>query len=198
MLFLKRVAFATPVVFTLHQCVVSVAKVSGTSMQPTLNDAEFPQRLPTFQDHVLINRLSARRHSFVRGDIVTLWSPEASNTCLIKRVVGMPGDWVRVPTKTNKHQLKHVPPGHCWVEGDNPNASRDSAIFGPVPLALLTGTVSYVVWPPWRARRLERTPAPRQKTNGCCDTGANEDALDSPVTVTKAADSARIAAIDAS
>ena len=41
------------------------------------------------------------------------------------------------------------------MEGDNADASRDSNAFGPVPLALLTGVVSYVVWPPWRARRID-------------------------------------------
>lgn len=62
---------------------------------------------------------------------------------------------VAVQTERNRHQLKHVPPGQCWVEGDNADASRDSNAFGPVPLALLTGVVSYVVWPPWRARRID-------------------------------------------
>jgi hypothetical protein len=79
------------------QCVGTVAKVSGTSMQPTLNAAEYPQRVPFFLDHVLINRLAARRYDFQRGDVVTLWSPESQGTVLIKRVVGVAGDWVRVP-----------------------------------------------------------------------------------------------------
>jgi signal peptidase I len=59
-MFLKRVAFASPIVFTFHQCVGSVAKVSGTSMQPTLNHADFPDRLPFFKDHVFINKIAAR------------------------------------------------------------------------------------------------------------------------------------------
>ena len=78
----------------------TVAKVSGTSMQPTLNAAEYPQRTPFFLDHVFINRMAARRHSYQRGDVVTLWSPEKEGTVLIKRVVGCAGDWVRVPVTT--------------------------------------------------------------------------------------------------
>jgi inner membrane protease subunit 1 len=58
-----------------------------------------------------------RRCTFARGDVVTLWSPESTNTELIKRVVGMAGDWVRVPTEKNQHQLVNVPKGQCWVEG---------------------------------------------------------------------------------
>ena len=81
------------------QCVCTVAKVSGTSMQPTLNAAEYPQRVPFFLDHVLINRLATRRYDFQRGDVVTLWSPESQGTVLIKRIVGVAGDWVSVPVR---------------------------------------------------------------------------------------------------
>jgi inner membrane protease subunit 2 len=165
-LFLKRVAFATPIVFTFHQNVASVAKVSGTSMQPTLNEADIGGKPPFFQDYVLINKVAARRLNYERGDVVTLWSPESDNTCLIKRVVGLAGDWVRVPTEHNRSQLKHVPPGPCWVEGDNSAASRDSAAFGAVPLALLTGTVEYVVWPPWSVRKLEAGLPPKRRAVG--------------------------------
>lgn len=94
-------SWALCVVFAGHraQCVCTVAKVSGTSMQPTLNAAEYPQRVPFFLDHVLINRLAARQYDFQRGDVVTLWSPEAQGTVLIKRIVGVAGDWVSVPVR---------------------------------------------------------------------------------------------------
>ena len=94
-----------------------------------------------------------RRHGYVRGAVVTLWSPEDERVMLIKRVIGLPGDWVRVPTERNTHRLQHVPPGQVWVEGDG-TCSRDSTSFGPVPLALLTGQVAAVIWPPWRAQTL--------------------------------------------
>lgn len=37
--------------------------------------------------------------------------------------------------------LKQVPEGHCWVVGDNLGNSRDSRMFGPLPLALVRGKV---------------------------------------------------------
>lgn len=70
-------------------------------MQPTLNAAEYPQRVPFFLDHVLINRLATRKYDFQRGDVVTLWSPESQGTVLIKRIVGVAGDWVSVPVQAN-------------------------------------------------------------------------------------------------
>ena len=32
-----------------------------------------------------------------------------------------------------------IPEGHCWVEGDHSEWSRDSRSYGPVPLALVRG-----------------------------------------------------------
>jgi len=38
-----------------------------------------------------------------------------------------------------------VPPGHVWLEGDNPKESLDSRYYGPVPLALIQGRVTHQV-----------------------------------------------------
>jgi len=54
--------------------------------------------------------------------------------------------------------LIRVPAGHCWVEGDNPWLSRDSRDFGPIPLGLITGVVSCVVWPPSKIGRVPPRP----------------------------------------
>ena len=40
-----------------------------------------------------------------------------------------------------------VPEGHCWVAGDNQAHSRDSRLFGPLPLALIKGKVIARVFP---------------------------------------------------
>jgi inner membrane protease subunit 2 len=86
--------------------------------------------------------------------------PDFCNTCFTKLLV-------------------QVPKGHCWVEGDNAEVSLDSKSFGPVsfsegfgasfsccslryfwfgmqiPLALLKGRVTNVIWPPSRFGRVE-------------------------------------------
>lgn len=48
-----------------------------------------------------------------------------------------------------------IPPGHCWLVGDNMTASRDSRIFGPVPLALVRGKVLAKINSPFSYQWLE-------------------------------------------
>lgn len=48
--------------------------------------------------------------------------------------------------------LDQVPQGHCWVVGDNFPYSRDSRMFGPLPLAMIKGKVIGKVLP-WSERR---------------------------------------------
>lgn len=81
-----------------------------------------------------------------------------------KRVIGMPGDYVSVITPGRsdedlgkdaeegdwanvKEQMIKVPEGHCWVAGDNLDWSRDSRVFGPLPLGLIRGKVMAVILP---------------------------------------------------
>ncbi len=70
------------------------------------------------------------------GDLVVSRDPEARSTVLIKRVssVGSNGDLL--------------------VSGDNPNVSRDSRHFGPVPRELVVGRAFYLYLPAERRRGL--------------------------------------------
>ena len=40
-----------------------------------------------------------------------------------------------------------VPDGHVWLQGDNESNSTDSRHYGPIPEALVTGTVFIKIWP---------------------------------------------------
>ena len=81
-----------------------------------------------------------------------------------KRVIGMPGDFVSVITPGRRdtdieaddvdgkwasvrEEVIRVPEGHCWVQGDNLEWSRDSRLFGPLPLGLVKSKVLAVILP---------------------------------------------------
>lgn len=70
-----------------------------------------------------------------------------------------------------------IPANHIWVEGDNKDGrkSLDSNHYGPIPLSLVEGKVTHVVWPlasggrvrweewkgeKWRVRKGKKEQAP--------------------------------------
>uniref|UniRef100_A0A453LBJ5 Mitochondrial inner membrane protease subunit 2 n=2 Tax=Triticinae TaxID=1648030 RepID=A0A453LBJ5_AEGTS len=81
------------------------------------------------------------------------WTPVDHQRKAIKRVIGLPGDWISVP---ETKEIRKIPEGHCWVEGDNGSVSRDSRTYGPVPLGLVQGRVTHVVWPPRKIGRVDK------------------------------------------
>lgn len=73
----------------------------------------------------------------------------------VKRLVGLPGDVVSIHISELHEKLQvtlqsksdangvlvwHIPPGHCFVQGDG-LISSDSITWGPIPIKLLTGLV---------------------------------------------------------
>ena len=93
-------------------------RVEGASMQPTYFHGE----------HVIVDRRAYRRRPPAPGDVVVLHDPEEPERHLVKRVVTPPPDASR-------------PRDAVYVLGDNPEDSRDSRDFGPVPVALIVGRV---------------------------------------------------------
>ncbi|GJN38438.1 hypothetical protein PR202_gb27476 [Eleusine coracana subsp. coracana] len=97
------------------------AAVHGKSMNPTFD--------PKPTERVLVEKLSLDRYNFSRGDVVVLRSPSDHRDLNVKRLIALPGDWIQVP---EKQEIRQIPEGHCWVEGDNAGVSWDSREYGPV------------------------------------------------------------------
>jgi nickel-type superoxide dismutase maturation protease len=93
-------------------------RVEGASMQPTYFHGE----------RVIVDRRAYRRRPPAPGDVVVLRDPEEPARHLVKRVAGPP------PGAEPRRDA-------VYVLGDNPDESRDSRDFGPVPLALIIGRV---------------------------------------------------------
>ncbi|TDH09871.1 hypothetical protein EPR50_G00092580 [Perca flavescens] len=87
-------------------------------------------------------------------------SPKNPQQKIIKRVIGLEGDFIR--TLGYKNRYVRVPDGHFWIEGDHHGHSLDSNSFGPVAVGLLHGRASHIIWPPNRWQRIKASlPANR-------------------------------------
>lgn len=130
-------------------------QVSGPSMSPHVSSGEF----------VMIDTLAYRFHTPSRGDIVTFRHDDATPELYIKRVIGIPGDRIRIdrgvvyingarlsepyvqfPDGRSEAEIA-VPPDDVYVLGDNRAVSEDSRAFGPVPESALTGKAIAGIWP---------------------------------------------------
>ncbi|HUA08093.1 MAG TPA: signal peptidase I [Candidatus Acidoferrales bacterium] len=130
-------------------------QVSGPSMSPHVSSGEF----------VLINTVAYRFGAPKRGDVVTFLHDGATPELFIKRVIGLPGDRIRIDrgvVYVNGNPLSEpyvryhddrsapeitVPPQSVYVLGDNRAVSEDSRVFGPVPDSDLTGKALAGIWP---------------------------------------------------
>jgi len=108
--------------------------------------------LPTLAnsgDWVLQESFSHRMNPprIARGDVIVAISPYDPSRSICKRVMGLPGDTVCVdPTKPVPEHIV-VPKDHVWLMGDNYTNSRDSRVYGPVPMGLIRGRIVAKVWP---------------------------------------------------
>jgi signal peptidase I len=143
------------VLFLVINAVSARVRVDGLSMLPTLKDGEF----------VLVNRLAYRIGEPARGDIVVFRSTTNFDLDLIKRIIGVPGDDVRVADGrviVNDLALSEpyinaeprysgewsVPQGYLFVLGDNRNDSSDSHAWGLLPVQNVIGKAILIYWPP--------------------------------------------------
>jgi signal peptidase I len=132
-------------------------QVEGTSMMPRLENHE----------RIFINKFVYRFRPIQRGDIVVFRYPPDPSKSYIKRVVGLPGEWVKIEdgrTMVNgvplaepylrdhylDHQSSpplHVEPDHYYVLGDHRDSSNDSRVWGTVARKYIYGKAVFVYWP---------------------------------------------------
>ena len=134
--------------------VLPVLQIEGTSMEPTLTNG----------DIVLLTKTT----SFNRGELCGFsWN----NKLLIKRVIGIPGDWIEIDTdgtvylngeKLDEPYAQQLSMGECDLEfpfqvpqeqyfvlGDMRESSIDSrnTLIGCVEKDQIVGKVFFRIWP---------------------------------------------------
>lgn len=142
------------VVVLIRSFIITPVKVDGASMVPTLSDNE-----------ILI--LKKYDHTFERFDIIVF---DYNNNRLIKRVIGLPGDYVeykddklyingkhvKEPFTRNSNttdfklediELDKVSKDCYFVMGDNRDNSTDSRIIGEVCMEDIKGSTNFSIFP---------------------------------------------------
>jgi signal peptidase I len=147
------VLLAIIVIVFLYQPV----QVEGNSMMPRLVN----------QERIFINKFIYRVEPIRRGDIVVFRCPVDPSKSYIKRVVGLPGEWVEIKegrVQINGQRLDEpylspadvdqqsyppvrVEPDHYYVLGDRRGFSNDSRVWGTVERRLIYGKAVFVYWP---------------------------------------------------
>ncbi|KAM0879333.1 hypothetical protein ACQ4PT_034309 [Festuca glaucescens] len=145
----KTSAIGSAVGLAISDRYVTIVSMRGDSMHPTLTASDSAFR----GDVLLAERGCLDKYKFSRGDVVIFKCPSDHKEDFVKRLVALPGEWIQIPTS---REIIKIPAGHCWVEGDNAARSWDSRSFGPIPLGLIKGRVTHIIWPPSKMGRLER------------------------------------------
>ena len=132
-------------------------QVEGTSMMPRLVNHE----------RIFINKFLYRLEQIQRGDIVVFLYPLDPSKSYIKRVVGLPGEWMsiregRVFINDRPLNESYLPPSyldhenypptyvereHYFVLGDHRESSNDSRVWGTVDRKYIYGKAVFVYWP---------------------------------------------------
>ena len=153
----RDLLLAIMVLFFIILFLYQPVKVEGGSMEPGLED----------QERIFINKLVYRFESIERGDIVVFRYPRDTRKSFIKRVIGLPGDRIRIlsgrvyvngvplpePYVPEDYQDARsyaetvVPANAYFVLGDHRNSSNDSREFGPIMRGYIYGKAVFGYWP---------------------------------------------------
>jgi signal peptidase I len=154
---LRDMVLSSLLAFTVFLFFYQPVQVEGTSMLPLLKNHE----------RIVVNRIAYHVESIQRGDIIVFHYPLDPAESFIKRVVGLPGDWVSIrdgQVYVNGRRLSepyvlpayldqetytpvHVAPNHYYVLGDHRDFSNDSRQWGTVARKYIYGKAVFAYWP---------------------------------------------------
>ena len=156
------VVFAVSIFLFVYLLVLQPHKIKGQSMEPNFHDGEY----------LLTDKVSYRLGEPKRGDVVVFRAPPSYTDEFIKRIIGLPGDRVKVEAGkvylngaivkegylpddfiTRSGQFAQegkeitVEDGTYFVMGDNRDHSLDSRGLGLIEKRYITGRAWIIYWP---------------------------------------------------
>lgn len=175
---LRVVIISLAIILPIRYFLVQPFYVKGASMEPNFYDHEY----------LIIDELSYRFRAPDRGEIVVFRYPKDPSQFFIKRVVGLPGETVKIQNAELEIVSEEEPRGilleEVYIEegnysyitkevkldedeyyllGDNRRSSLDSRTFGPVSQDLIVGRAWLRGWP---IDRITRFVAPVYEIDG--------------------------------
>ncbi|MEA3376984.1 MAG: signal peptidase I [Chloroflexota bacterium] len=162
-------ALLTLIVFLILNTLTGRFQVRGSSMEPTLQDGQY----------LVISKLAYWLRPPKRGDIVVFHPPNGASDDYIKRIVGLPGEQLRIvdgEVRVNgvaveePYVVRQGAYSGSWeleadkyfVLGDNRANSSDSHTWGTLPEENIIGKAWLCYWPPeaWGLVEHEEFPEP--------------------------------------
>ncbi len=158
----KIVIISLAIIIPVRYYLIKPFYVKGASMEPNYYDHEY----------LIIDEISYRFGEPQRGDVVVFRSPFESGQYFIKRVIGLPGDKIKIESGKITVYNETKPQGQVLEEeyllpatktlgdvdvkldaaeyfllGDNRSASLDSRAFGAVRRENIVGRTLLRGWP---------------------------------------------------
>ncbi len=167
----KVVAISLAIVLPVRYFLIQPFFVKGASMEPNFEDGEY----------LIVDELSYNLGSPERGEVVVFRYPKEPSQYYIKRIIGLPGERIKISggqiTIFNSlhpdgfvlnesdylYNLSRTPgsidlmlgAGEYFVLGDNRGASSDSRVFGPVNKDDIIGRAWIRAWPANRITKFD-------------------------------------------
>jgi signal peptidase I len=161
--FLQGIVVILAVMVMVYLFIMSPQEINGQSMDPTFHNGEY----------ILTNKIGFKFENPQRGDIVIFKSPMNKDVDYIKRIIGLPGDKVKLlngimyingkpldesaylPPNTpiyagsflHENEEITVPDKNYFVMGDNRPHSSDSREFGTINIEDVIGKAMFRYWP---------------------------------------------------
>ncbi|MFY9457424.1 MAG: signal peptidase I [Candidatus Spechtbacterales bacterium] len=156
----KIVIISLAIIVPIRYFIMQPFFVRGASMHPTFESG----------DYLIINEIGYRFSAPQRGDVV-VFRPPQDNTrqFYIKRIIGLPGETVKVEGgkilvgkdensfgELAEEYIKELTPGsktvklgneEYFVLGDNRNSSSDSRVWGALKREAIIGRAWIRAWP---------------------------------------------------
>lgn len=158
----RVVVISLAIILPIRYFLIQPFYVKGASMEPNFYDHEY----------LIIDELSYRFNDPVRGEIVVFRYPNDPSQFFIKRVIGLPGETVRIEggsvvikntvhpqglkldepylstsMRTSGGEEIKLGPQEYYLLGDNRTSSLDSRQFGALARDYIVGRVWIRGWP---------------------------------------------------